>query len=520
MKFLTTLVTLFVCLSCFAQKSSVENLVFSSPFEKLVIERFIESPENPNYFDLLMAPGKVLRDQDIVAAQEKLKLFTQGFQTAKFNKLTEEKKIQTLHQAIHKQFLLQYVTQVSFENIFISGQFNNLTSSALYALIFNALQIPYVLELRNNAVFIRAYPNSKNILIQTENTQGGNVLSAAFKQQYLNSLRQQKIISEREFLQSDREALFHKYFQIPDNTTVTILDLIGYQYFNESVYYSGDENYQQAIPSVQKALLFIKDESYTNTLLGYRLNAFLNAKHLSLQQAKLLGDLTKHFNEELKMENLIVDFSEILIKALKEENFKSLATFMDWLVEYSYDSAFSTTAQFLYNYEIGRLAYNNRDYEKAEEFVGKAVNVYTKQEAIDLLAASIVSNLQSKMSNSIVFYENIMEALDGSIQQYPTLIQSNAFLSVMANLMLEQCNYLFTYQKSKEGEILKQKFEQHMKTYSETDINHELLGKAYSAMAVYYYRRGEVARAKSNLKKGLEFAPNNFDLIRRLEMIK
>ena len=70
------------------------------------------------------------------------------------------------------------------------------------------------------------------------------------------------------------------------------------------------------------------------------------------------------------------------------------------------------------------------------------------------------------------------------------------------------------------GEKYQQLFEQMYETNKNISLlSLESVGRAYSEACVYYFKKGQKAKAKQLLDKGLQIVPNDFQLKMRKQMI-
>jgi hypothetical protein len=78
----------------------------------------------------------------------------------------------------------------------------------------------------------------------------------------------------------------------------------------------------------------------------------------------------------------------------------------------------------------------------------------------------------------------------------------------------------FDFENPAQGELMIKKFENLNKLYPEISISYDKTGDAYSAAAVYYFKRDNIKSAKSYLLRGLEVSPDNYQLLYRLRSIE
>ena len=85
--------------------------------------------------------------------------------------------------------------------------------------------------------------------------------------------------------------------------------------------------------------------------------------------------------------------------------------------------------------------------------------------------------------------------------------------------MLAQFNMEYSLDHPLEGEKYRKMFEEYFAKFQRLNVDSYLIGQAYSTAAVYYSRKGQKAKAKSIITKGLEYAPKSYELLRRQQMI-
>jgi|WetSurMetagenome_2_1015567.scaffolds.fasta_scaffold32081_4 hypothetical protein len=77
------------------------------------------------------------------------------------------KKLKTIFKSVHQKFLTKYSEEAFFNDIFVSGDYNCLTTSALYAFVLSELNIKYLIKQTPNHVYLVADPDQSCFLIET-----------------------------------------------------------------------------------------------------------------------------------------------------------------------------------------------------------------------------------------------------------------------------------------------------------------------------------------------------------------
>ncbi|MFV0605748.1 MAG: hypothetical protein ACK5NK_07905 [Niabella sp.] len=114
---------------------------------------------------------------------------------------------------MHKAFLIKYIDNPRFSEIFITGNYNCATASALYAFILDKIGIAYQIRETPTHVYIVADPAGANVLFETTTPGMKSVqMNEKFQHEYLNYLQKNKIITEEEARNDKKSKVFEKYF--------------------------------------------------------------------------------------------------------------------------------------------------------------------------------------------------------------------------------------------------------------------------------------------------------------------
>jgi hypothetical protein len=105
-------------------------------------------------------------------------------------------------------------------------------------------------------------------------------------------------------------------------------------------------------------------------------------------------------------------------------------------------------------------------------------------------------------------------------EKYPSLRENNNFTAILAQSILELFSEAYEKRNITEGENYKLQFETLVtKNPSVTTMLQYEIGYAYSAACVHYFKIGQKSKAKTFVEKGLTYAPNNYELKMRKEML-
>src|SRR6185369_10374813 len=108
-------------------------------------------------------------------------------------------------------------------------------ATALYAIIFSRLKLPYQIKETPTHVYIEAYPGSEKILVETTSPDNGFYqFSDEFALSFVKGLYKRKMISKEEMDTASTTSLFNKYYFSSEDIKLT--ELAGLQYSNYGIF--------------------------------------------------------------------------------------------------------------------------------------------------------------------------------------------------------------------------------------------------------------------------------------------
>jgi tetratricopeptide (TPR) repeat protein len=105
-----------------------------------------------------------------------------------------------------------------------------------------------------------------------------------------------------------------------------------------------------------------------------------------------------------------------------------------------------------------------------------------------------------------------VEEIEAYSNQFRELSANNKFIELKMKNYLTAAAHSYKTNNIQRGEYFIERFERLFKSSSDVIIEDYLIGEAYSAASVYYFKRGMYNKAKEYLSKGLKFAPDNKQL--------
>lgn len=430
---------------------------------------------------------------------------------------SEVKKVRYIYDYVHKTFFKVYKLKNKFPDIFDKGEYNCVSATALYAIIFSKLSIPYQIKEMPEHVYLVAYPNSAKVLIETTvPNKGYYTVNDQYQKQYVKYLYNSKAISSEEYENTETSVLFNKYgFSSED---ITLRQLIGVQHSNYGLYLSEDKNYEVAISEFKKAYFLYPCERHKFSLKSLLVYQVANNNYSDSKQLNNLLILCRYNNlkdNEISNENIKGEFERILnIQLINNSDYKGFENSYTAVYNEIADTLLKNEISFLYHVELARLGLVNLKNSKSELIHLQAAY------RINPNNANLQGLILSCFKNSI-YYENsdasvAIDLMTDYADKFSFLNDNSDFIALKATCILELSYQSFYLNELTKGENFLNEFEELCGLEKEFKPNPAFVEKAYAVAASSYYKKGNFSKSKQFLKKGLLYAPNSFGLKQRL----
>lgn len=429
---------------------------------------------------------------------------------------SEVKKVKYVYDYVHKQFLKVYKLHNSFADIFSKGEYNCVSASALYAIIFTKLDIPFNVIEAPQHVYLVTYPQSFKVLIETTSPEKGYYhFNDNFINQYVKSLYNSKLITKDEYESNSANQLFDKYYF--SSKGLTLPEVVSLQYSNYAIYHLEEKKYSEAINEIKKAYYLNQYDRNKYILKSCLLYQIENNKYEKKEQVNELALLCRFNNQkdkEISNENLKNEFLRLTEgQLINNSNYELYDESYKTIIKEVKDTVLHNEISFSYHYELSRLGYlNNKDslYELPHLRAAYAIN--SKNANLQSIILSYTERLL-KLKNDP---NDILKLIKIMSKYFEFTNQNSGFNGIRANCILELSYQSFAINDITKGENYLKEFETLMNSNKETNANESFIEKAYGFAAGIYYKKGNVSKSKLTLKNGLLYAPNSFGLKLRL----
>jgi tetratricopeptide (TPR) repeat protein len=336
-----------------------------------------------------------------------------------------------------------------------------------------------------------------------------------FKTNFVSNLRTGKLISEQEYKTSGTNALFDKYYFSEEN--ITIKELLGIQYMNDALYKIQDNQLEEAFVQLEKAYLFYPCQKAGYLLLSTAALILDKHKYAEINDVSYLSKLARYKEYGITKENILSEFQQITLLHLINHNRPDLYDqFYTKIIAQITIEDIKQEIHYVYNYERGRILYNQGKYQESLSFAEKTYLLKPDNIDVQTLFVSAMGNALKSQSDAI----KILETLSSYEQKFPKLLENNIFCTYLLQSCLISCGQHYEMRKIAEAEKLRARFEKLYAERGKEVVDSNLIGRVYSTGAMHYFRAGNDAKAKALLIKGLDMAPNDYEMQRRLQVLK
>jgi hypothetical protein len=483
------------------------EISFNSEFEKKVLDDHFLNKKT-DYFRLLIANGSLLNENAVEKSYLRFTEYVNGFKNEKFVSKKADKKIKSVYDGIHSTFLSKYELRNRFENIFYDGGFNCVSASALYALAFHDLNIPFSIKEQPTHVYIIAYPSAERIMVETTTPLTGYFkMNEQFKDNYVRMLKDQKIISAKEYATTDRAILFDKYY-FQNEGDITLRQLVGLQYANDGIFLIEAKEYLDAFYELEKAYLFYPSDRIGYLLMLAAAQALDARTNRDTLHAVLAGKLARYkrygVTEGAVKGELYQSMNYWLSEKADKEAMKSYFNAMDAMID---DKALKDELSFEFNYECGRLDYNKAKYKDALPHLEKCLTLKPNHAELTIMLVRTIHEAYETTPR-----KEVLKIVERYAAQFPSLSLDNKFNLYLCNLYLLESANSFKNNDPVNGEFYQSSFEKYLGEHKDLVPHADALGEAYSSAAVYYFRKGQSSKARAAINEGLKISPENYQL--------
>lgn len=231
-----------------------EHLTFHSDYEKHVIEAFLNN-ENASPLDLQLIADAQLTSEMTDVSKALYNDIIKDLRQKQERITSNERFLSWMFYKVHRKYLKQYSPYSSLAETLLTGNYDCLSASSLYALLLQDLGYDSEVIETTYHVYLKIKTPAANYLIESTDPISGFIANDHEIESRLNSFE-----DEPQYLASLKDTYV---FQFNLNTTVSLTSLAGLQYYNEAVSSYNNKELLKTIDLLEKSAVFYHSSRIT-----------------------------------------------------------------------------------------------------------------------------------------------------------------------------------------------------------------------------------------------------------------
>lgn len=489
---------------------SFSDLKFSNGFEKSAFTDY-QSKGIPGTIDLFIASyqeSSVCSSADIHA---RIDACVNALRPQIAGK-PDQKKIKIIYEYLHKTFLKVFRLENSFCDVFANGEYNCVSASALFGIVFQSLDIPFQVKESPRHVYLEAFPASLKIIVETTAPEKGYmVFTDDYTKSYVQSMYKQKYITKEEMDSIPVITLFNKYFFSSED--ISLIQLAGLQHFNFCLYHHEDEKFEASLEEIRKTYYIYPGDRSKYMLRQALLISTSKNSYKNMEQVKnlvALCKLNRQGDEVITNEYIKSEFARLtgllLVNNSEFDRFDSAYHMVDQAIS---DSALKSKIAFDYHYELSRLGFL-RGADPAymmDHLSGAYQNGPNNANLQSIILGHFAQVLEKNKGR-----KSELKIMDEFTSHFSFLDENEMFNSVKANYILNLSFQYYALENGTAGDNYLRQFESFCAEKKGINPDNDFVEKAYLSGAGLYFKRGNFSRSKQIARSGLVYYPGSYRL--------
>lgn len=241
---------LFIPTVVVAQQNT-DELIFHSQLEEELLSAYVV--EKSSTFDLQLISDATIDEQTIAQHSDLVKKWVDEFKSKQAKSKHEKQFLEQLFYKVHRKVLKNYTPFTSLNTTLTNGNYDCLSGTTLYAILFNGLGVDFDIIETNYHIYLRVFlSDEKVILIESTDPINGFIDNPVEIKERLA-----KYVGDNSRSQEMKDEYIYKA-NLHNN--LGLESLPGLHYYNEAVEAFNATNIEDAVALLQKAELFYNSE--------------------------------------------------------------------------------------------------------------------------------------------------------------------------------------------------------------------------------------------------------------------
>jgi hypothetical protein len=426
-------------------------------------------------------------------------------------------KLKYIFDHVQTTFLKQYDLDADFSNMFETGKHNCLTATILYSLLLSELSIKHSIKFMPGHVYPIVYANDVPYIFETTDPEHGFLeLNSTVQKNAIQSMRLMQYIASDNGTDKSTGDLFDRYYIKLNNTEMK--GLIAYQYTNASFAAMLKQDFITAFNLISKGIILTPmDEMY---ILKEELlkQSIINGNKTSSKRAGMLVTYYNTTKNENKKNQIVEEFKQsiylILFSAFPSPD--SLLPVYNTLYNGIKDEDVRKVLED--TYIEAYLIYLSSE-ERDDEVFEFTYNQYVSGKKTGFIKNQMQRCITILTEGGVEYERNNLAWYDSLATLYPALMDFEIFKNKRCQILINSAGDAFRAKNAAEGERLLEVFNAGG-YYNENTRYCCNPAYVYSQAGSYYFKTGNTPKARSALKKGLTYDPENYEIKKKLQELK
>jgi hypothetical protein len=504
---------MLICLAS-ATAGTSDSLLYRSAFERSQVRHAVSNEQKADFFSLF---ASIDSDSiETVKYASKLNNFYDLMASKQVGLKAGKQKAKLLFKEVHNYFFKKYEENVFFSKIFREGIYNCVTASMLYAIVLTHYDVPFEIKETPTHVYLVAFPGSDNIMFETTSPKGFYVPDERFKREYVAGLVQLKFTSQEYVDQIGSAKAFNEFYYSKGN--ISLRELAGIQYYNQSVGYHTVDNVDDAVKSIMKTTLLHPSEKnnyYKLSLLGSKLS---NSTMNTPQDILYLCEYANASKDLQEKNHVLSFFGNMLDTHLIKQGNDSLINSAYNIISANFkDESIKREIEFTYNLGLTYWHSTNSNFDESINCAKRAYAINSKDARLhELILRSVIFKTEKLKGN-----KQSIGQLEQYAADFPHLKSNKVFKSMLAYQHAFQAYSEFLANNETEGYAHMNSMEKQLEELKDDSIvGQDLIGMVYAEAGAFHFRKKNYKMAKEIILTGLKRAPDHGELKERLEIVE
>lgn len=480
------------------------DLTFSSRFEEMVFSR-VEKQQEVGLDDLYLAID-VASESEAKRYKANLNALVNRLKKEGVGEKKKKKQVKQIYEETHADLMILYDEEAYFPDLFKNGNFNCVTGSIVYSLIFQAFDIPFSIQKGMNHVSLVAFPETSTILVEsTDSEEGIKSMNRGDKTAFVNQLSRGKMISQEQRLQSNVTSIFMQYALA--ESEIDSRELASYQYSNRAMFSLSELEYHKAFQDFEKAFYLKPGLEHAGMLLQTGGIILHVTDYSDPVDVMVLCKLARFKDLGITDDDVYAEFARMTQKIYYEQKDPE-----------GFEEAFQMLIKHLESEALVLRISQGYYGELIDNLVGEA-NLTGALEYMDDLYALDPDNKQilkavrdiliTELSSSIHRPTDQLLFLDRYRGQFPEVYEMQLMKMVDVATQARAAAFYFNADRAEAGHAGLDRMEEGIAGVENINMIASDVQSAYEMAAFYYYERASVKNARKILDRGLKVLPGN-----------